>query len=357
LAFVNDRYVLKLYRRIEPGANPEFEIAMMLAGQRFARTPALAGGVRYERPGSETGILALVQSWVPNQGSGWDVTIDELGRYYERVAARIGGSAHPPTSDSPDAPSSFFAALESVYLAGTATLGRRTAELHLALARGTEPGFAPEPFGASELAATSDAMKAHATEVLELLASRRGTLPDRVRPSAEAVLAAGGLLLDHFDAIRAVEPAGQRIRIHGDYHLGQVLRTEEDFIIVDFAGDPARSIEGRRAKQSPLKDVAGMIRSFSYAAHAALATFTVNAPDDSGVLQVWADTWYRFVADAFLRGYGATMADSPLVPRGQDFDALLRAYVLERALSELRHELTNRPEWVPIPLMGLLKLA
>jgi maltose alpha-D-glucosyltransferase/alpha-amylase len=357
LAFVNDRYVLKLYRRIEPGPNPEFEIALMLARQGFARTPALAGGVRYKRPGSETGMLALVQSWVPNQGSGWDATIDELGRYYERVAARIGGSAHPPPSDSPEAPSSFFAALENVYLAGAATLGRRTAELHLALARGTEPAFAPEPFGAPELAATSDAMKAHATEVLDLLASRLGILPDRVRPKAEAVLAAGGLLFDRFDAIRAVDGAGWRSRIHGDYHLGQVLRTEEDFAIVDFEGDPARSIEERRAKQSPLKDVAGMMRSFSYAAHAALAAFTVHAPDDSGVLQIWADTWYRFVAEAFLRGYGATLEGSPLIPRGPHFDTLLRAYALERGLSELRYELTNRPDWVPIPLMGLLKLT
>jgi trehalose synthase-fused probable maltokinase len=357
LAFVNDQYVLKLYRRIEPGPNPEFEIALMLAGQGFARMPALAGGVRYERPGFPTGILALVQSLVPNQGSGWDVTIDELGRYYERVAVRIGGSANPPPSDSLDAPSPFFAALENVYLSGAATLGRRTAELHLALARATGPAFAPEPFGATELAATSDAMKVQATEILELLASRLGTLPDQVRPKAEAVLASGGLLLDRFDAIRAVDRAGWRSRIHGDYHLGQVLRTEEDFVIIDFEGDPARSIEERRAKQSPLEDVAGMIRSFSYAAHAALAAFTVHAPDDSGVLQAWADTWYRFVAEAFLRGYAATMGDSPLIPRGPHFDTLLRAYALERGLFELRYELTHRPDWVPIPLMGLLNLS
>jgi len=172
------------------------------------------------------------------------------------------------------------------------------------------------------------------------------------------VLAARSPLLARFDGIRRVPHAGRRIRVHGDYHLGQVLRTEEDFVILDFEGEPARSIAERRAKQSPLKDVAGMMRSFGYAAYAALFAFTLHAPDDYARLAPWADTWARWAADAFLRGYLAAIGDAPLLPRGAaGRQALLTAFTLDKALYELGYELNNRPDWVRIPLIGIQKLA
>src|SRR5205085_6698603 len=162
------------------------------------------------------------------------------------------------------------------------------------------------------------------------------------RALAETVLAARRALLARFDGMRAVQHAGQRIRVHGDYHLGQVLRTEEDFVILDFEGEPARSIAERRAKQSPLKDVAGMVRSFGYAAYAALFAFSVHAPDDYAVLEPWADTWERWAAEAFLSGYVAAAGNTPLLPRAAgDREALLSAFTLDKALYELGYELNN----------------
>jgi maltose alpha-D-glucosyltransferase/alpha-amylase len=376
LAFVNDRFVLKLFRRIEPGPNPEFEIARVLARRGFTRTPALVGALEYDRTALEPSVIALVQDLVHHQGSGWDFIIDELGRYYERVAARgvehdatlsIGrrpdGSRLPPWRSNTAAetsgesqPTPFFMSLEGYYMAAAAMFGRRTAELHLALADDSDPAFAPERLGPSELQALGESMRLHAAGVLDLLGRRLATLPETVQPRAETLLAARSELLARFERVSALEDAGARIRIHGDYHLGQILRTEEDIMILDFEGEPARSLAERRAKQSPLKDVAGMLRSFSYAAYAALFAFTVRSSADYPVLESWGDEWEHWVSSAFCAEYLATMAPSGLLPGDGSLDPLLQALVLDKALYELGYELNNRPDWVRIPLIGLLKL-
>ena len=364
----DDRDVLELLRRIEAGPGPEFEIGRFLTEHGFARTPALAAALEYLRPGLEPATLAIVQAMVKHQGSGWDFTIDELRRYYERVAARVkrsDGRDAPATPATPALPAPpahlgpppFFAALENWYLASSTMLGRRTAELHLALGSSTAPAFAPEPIDRTSLEAQADVMRAHAEATLDVLARRLATLNEASRANAETVLARRSALLTSFDAIRPLKAAGQRIRIHGDYHLGRVLRTEEDFVIHDFKGDPTRPVAERRAKQSPLKDVAGMIRSYSYAAYAALFAHTMNAPDDYATLESWADAWAHWAADAFLNGYLAAIGDSALVPRETaPRRALLEAFTLEKAIYELSYELNHRPEWVRIPLIGICRL-
>jgi maltose alpha-D-glucosyltransferase/alpha-amylase len=379
LAFFNDRYVLKLFRRIEPGPNPEFEIGRALGELGFTRVPALAGALEYLRPGLDPGTLAVAQNAVKHQGSGWDFTIDELRRYYERVAARVRGTtghdgqdrldedlshpathpAAPATPDSPAHPSPplFFAALENWYLSSAAMLGKRTAEMHLTLANAPGPAFAPEPLDGAAIEAMAREMRAHAAASLDLLAQQIGTLNESSRPLAEAVLGERAMLMAWFDELAAAGDAGLRIRIHGDYHLGQVLRTEEDFVILDFEGEPSRPIAERRATHSPIKDVAGMVRSYSYAAYAALIGFTVHAPDDYALLEPFADTWQHWAADAFLGGYTATIGESPLVPHGAAWSELMRAFVLDKALYELSYELNNRPDWVRIPLVGIRKLV
>jgi maltose alpha-D-glucosyltransferase/alpha-amylase len=368
VAFVGDRYVLKLFRRIEPTPNPEFEIGRFLTKREFARTPELAGALQYLRPGLEPGTLAIVQEFVKHQGSGWEFSIDELGRYYERVTPRVSGSEGPafstpaalpclPSASAQQGPPPFFQALEHWYLASATTLGRRTAELHLTLATGEGEGFAPQPLDRAAVGALADGMRAHAEAALDLLAQQLGTLNDSSRALAEAALAHRTALLSRFDDLRSVDAAGLRIRIHGDYHLGQVLRTEEDFVILDFEGEPARPIAERRALQSPLKDVAGMIRSYNYAAYAALFAFTVNAPDNYAALEPWAETWQHWAADAFLKGYLSAIEGAPLLPRdGAGRRALLCAFMLDKALYELAYELNNRPDWVRIPLIGIRKL-
>jgi maltose alpha-D-glucosyltransferase / alpha-amylase len=366
-----EQKLLKLVRRIEPGANPDFEIGRALATRGFTRTPALVGALEYSRPGVGPATLAVVQAFVKHQGSGWKYTIDDLRRYYERVAARVhatGGQeelvppALPALPASPATPAPpvppFFAALEHLYLRSAAVLGRRTGELHLALADVQDPAFIPEALDFATLDTLADAMRMHANAALDQLNARRHTLlQGAMRSQAEALVAERPALLARIDEIRRLDAAGQRIRIHGDYHLGQVLRTEEDFFILGFKGDPARPLAERKARHSPLKDIAGMLRSFSYAAYAALFAFTVHAPDDVARLEPWAEAWQHWVSDAFLREYQSVVAVAPWAPGDGAFSALLRALTLDKALYELTYELNNRPEWVRIPVAGLLNMA
>jgi maltose alpha-D-glucosyltransferase/alpha-amylase len=380
IAFLDDRHVLKLFRRVESGLNPEFEIGRFLAARGFTRTPRLLGALEYHE-GDSPATLAVAQSSVTHQGSGWEFTIDELRRYYEQVVARMqrtdSGEApeiaghvrhHAPVSDRFDpVPPPFFAAVEGWYLASAATLGRRTGELHLALADPSDPAFAPEPFTSSDLDALADGMRARADAALDQLEGALAALPQPVRAQADAVLADRRRLLSVLDRVRGVDAVGWRMRVHGDYHLGQVLRTEEDFVILDFEGEPAQALDERRAKHSPLKDVAGMVRSFSYAAYAALFAATTHAPDRLPMLEPWADTWQHWVSDAFLTGYRSAVDGTPyrsgargdggtLLPTADAFTTLLQAFVLDKAAYELAYELNSRPDWVRIPLAGMLKL-
>jgi maltose alpha-D-glucosyltransferase / alpha-amylase len=346
--------VLKIFRRIEPAINPEYEIGRFLTERGFARMPTLTGAIQYVRPGLETGTLGVVQTAVKHQGSGWDYTIDELRRFFERVAAREPGKAR-------DEIGPFFEALAHYYLQSAETLGRRTAELHAALARGNHPAFAPEAVDNAAMRKLADTMIAHAEGMLHLLGAKAAALPEHSRDLGAAVLAARNAIVRPFEALRTIERGGQRIRVHGDYHLGQVLRTEEDFVILDFEGEPARPIAERRQKQSPLKDVAGMLRSFNYGAYVALFTWTVHTRDAAASsLESWADTWQRAVSDAFTRAYVAHVTAEPtasdLLPDGETRERMLRAFTLDKALYELGYELNHRPDWVRIPLIGILKL-
>jgi maltose alpha-D-glucosyltransferase/alpha-amylase len=352
VAFVDDRYVLKLFRKIEAGPNPEYEMERMLTERQFTRIPRLIGAVEYTWPEQEAGTLAVIQTLVKHQGSGWEYTINELGRYYERVSTRTPAKKESRQLEPPP----FFLAIQRWYLRSAAVLGRRTAEMHLALGDAQGSPFAAEPLHARLLEDVAEGMRAHAREALALLESRRDTLDDPERSQVDRLLGARASLIAKFDEIRQLPDGGARIRIHGDYHLGQVLRTEEDFVILDFEGEPARPLVERRAKHSPLKDIAGMLRSFSYAAYAALFAFTVHAPDDFSVLEPWAAAWQHWIGEAFLRDYRETMALNRLVPDGESFTVLLRALLLDKALYELGYELNNRPEWLRIPLTGLLKM-
>jgi maltose alpha-D-glucosyltransferase / alpha-amylase len=358
VVYVGDQCVLKLFRRIEPGPNPEYEIERFLTERGYKRTPRLVGALEYHRPSLDPGTLGIVQGIVKHQGSGWDYTIDDLHRYFERVAARVGRTEGADRLEIQTAePPPFFNALEHYYLGSAAVLGRRTADLHLTLAGSDDPAFAPEPLQRSQLHAIVADMQAYATLVLTQLEERLGTLSDTVRSQAEATLAIRAALLEALAKIRDNDSLGMATRIHGDYHLAQVLRVEEDFVILDFEGEPGRPLAERRAKHSPLKDVAGMIRSFSYAAYAALFAFTVHAPAEYTRLEAWADTWQHWATQSFLQGYRSVLAESSLVPAGESFHALLRAFELEKALYELGYELNNRPDWMRIPLAGILKLA
>ena len=341
VAWLHDRLMLKLYRRIEPGVHPEVEMLRALPAHGFSRSPSLEGAIGYERRGLEPGTLATIQAMVGHQGSAWDFTLDDLRRYFEQAAARARVEA--TASSSRDA----VRALERYYLASAATLGTRTAEMHIALSRVGD--FAPEPLDRGGLQRLAERLTQSAGVVLARLRTTAGALGAPAQKIAQEVLGVEHRLLAHLRAVGRVADGGMRLRIHGDYHLGQVLRTEEDFVLLDFEGDPEIPLAARREKQSPLKDVAGMLRSFDYAVHAA-----VRSPADDGP---WAELWLGEVRHDFVAAYRATIGSAGLLPEGAGFDVLLRAFMVERAFQELAHELERRPDWASVPLAGLLQLA
>jgi len=245
---------------------------------------------------------------------------------------------------------------DSLHASGT--LGRRTAEMHLALAAhmGT-PDFAPEPFMPADAAALRASIREQGQLALAALRDNVEQLPAEVGEAARHLLAKGSDVLNRLEEESPLQTNAVKIRCHGDYHLGQVLRVENDFVILDFEGEPTRTVEERRAKRSPLKDVAGMVRSYHYAAYAGLFAFTPHRPDDFARLEPWADLWFQWVSAAFLREYRRAAGGAAFLPsEPAQFAALLDAFMLDKAFYELNYELNNRPDWVRIPLRGILAL-
>jgi maltose alpha-D-glucosyltransferase/alpha-amylase len=248
------------------------------------------------------------------------------------------------------------------YVESARLLGIRTAELHLALASDArDPAFAPEPFQPLYQRSLFQSMRGHARQALAALRDRHAALPPEMRAAARELGAREQDVLDGFRGILGRRLAARRIRCHGDYHLGQVLCTGSDFAIIDFEGEPGRSLSERRLKRSPLRDVAGMLRSFDYAAHALLVgggQRGVIRDEDVDRLRPWARFWRAWVMSAFLRAYLHRLGDSGLVPQDRrDLSSLLNALLLERNVYELEYELNHRPEWAMIPLQGVLELC
>jgi len=355
----DERYILKLYRRLQQGENPDVEIPRFLTGvAHFENIPAYLGDLR----NADGTTLAFLQAFAPNQGDGWQWMQEELTRFYESVA-----NCPPPVTHS--RPASFLTTAEAspeirehagLSLDAAALLGRRTAELHLALAHPTsDKAFSAEQFTPNDLAADSTRIHAQIISALDAMKLNMKQVPADLMDRAASLLSQRKELLDRAHTLATASPYrfGRRIRIHGDYHLGQVLRTREDFLIVDFEGEPARPLEERRRKQSPLRDVAGMMRSFSYAAFAALDLHTQRHPEHTATLEAWAHAWERAASNAFLAKYREVIATHPeLIPQPEQAQSMLLAFLLEKALYELLYELNNRPSWLRIPLGGVLSL-
>ncbi len=356
------RLILKLFRRLQPGVNPDYEISRQLAEHAgFARVPAVAGGFEYALPGEAPATLAMLQQLVSSQGDGWTQATHEVQRFYEEV-----GTTPPP--DAP--PAARYAELMALRepeavgrlmgpsIASAEILGKRTAEMHLALASdASNPAFAPEPFTSDDLAGLASDAAAEAQKALQSLEALLDTLPAEAAESARHLLQSRDSLLQQIGAAPAPGFATSKIRVHGDYHLGQVLWAEGDYIVLDFEGEPARPVEQRRRKQSPLKDVAGMIRSFSYAAYAGLFGHIASRPTELERLEPWARVWQTWTTAAFLRGYFASADGAPFIPaEPSQRDTLLELFVIDKALYELNYELNNRPDWVRIPLQGIVDL-
>jgi len=362
-----DRFKLKLFRRLEEGVSPELEIGRFLTEKvPFPNTPPVAGVLEYRsRRLHEPVTLGILHGYVNNEGDGWDYTLDSLRHYFERVLAHPGVAASLPEggsfvdmSDESLTP----IAEETIgpYLVSAELLGQRTAELHLTLASAIDdPNFVPEPFSVTYQRSLYHGMRGFASQVLQLLRERLKQLPDEAKADARKVLGLEDVIMGRFQDLISRRITGMRVRCHGDYHLGQVLYTGNDFVIIDFEGEPTRHLGERRIKRSPLRDVAGMIRSFHYAAYAALRgqAPSVVRPEDLPVLKEWARSWYLWVSATFLKSYLEFMAGIPILPQSREaMKVILDAHLLGKAMYEVNYELNNRPDWVGLPLQGILQM-
>jgi trehalose synthase-fused probable maltokinase len=323
--------IVKLVRRLQPAPNPEEEILRGLTGTGFSGVPAYVGAGTWIDDDGTAYPLLLAQAIVPNVGDGWSWTLRRLS---DLVAA------HREEADDAFAPERL--------------LGQRTAELHVALGQVTGANFAPDLPESDEVERAQRRLHDAALQAIALLRERAGTLTADLRadvPRIEAGLREAATRGEGF----AAEADAPRIRVHGDYHLGQTLRTADgDWAIIDFEGEPARPVSERRQKTSALKDVAGMLRSFAYARGAA-ARSLANPRDQTAQRRL--REWEQGAREAFLEGYREVIKAAPmsLVPEDEpSFRQALAAWEIDKALYEIAYEARNRPDWIEIPLLALL---
>jgi maltose alpha-D-glucosyltransferase/alpha-amylase len=358
-----ERLILKVFRRVEEGVNPELELGRFLTEHtEFTQIAPLAGSLEYRPDRGEPISVSVLQGYVPNQGDAWKYTQSTLATYFKTAEMRPDGA--PPllprsmlftsAGELPELASQAIGA----YLDSARLLGKRTAELHLALASDPDdPAFAPERISPQDQRSMYQSISQVAMRAMELLRGQLHRLPEDARTDARQVLDLEPQINHALRSFLVRRLTTTRIRVHGDYHLGQVLYTGHDFVIIDFEGEPTRTLYERRLKRPALRDVAGMLRSFHYAAQAALRTDGLT-PEGLVRLQPWARFWVDSVSIAFMRGYLATAGAASFVPQAPaDLELQLTTMLLEKALYELRYELNMRPDWVRIPLRGICDLV
>jgi maltose alpha-D-glucosyltransferase / alpha-amylase len=339
---LGETFFLKAYRRLRTGIAPEIEMSRYLTEAGFPHSPALVGLVTLDRGSGPVALISLFE-FVRNQGDVWAYTINHLERF-AAIASDPGQRA--------DA--------HRLYLSQVRTIGRRIGELHAALARPSgDPAFSPEPVDAIDLVSWSQELWQEADATFSLLRERATTLPEPLRPRIEQAIASRGAIGQLLGSL-ADRPLKDitKTRFHGDLHLGQILLSDDDFVITDFEGEPGRPLEQRRRKHLVTRDVAGMLRSFDYARAVALERIRTSRPDLEEVIGGALREWSELSTAAFLDGYDAGIGTASNWPRDAETrSTLVRILQIEKALYELRYELTTRPGWVHVPLDGLLALV
>jgi maltose alpha-D-glucosyltransferase/alpha-amylase len=350
---VGDAAMLKIYRRVRAGAQPEIEVARFLtevAG--FANTPAFYGSAEYVPEGGEPLALAAVFAFVRNQGDAWGVILDALDRHLEEPAAPAPVAAVGETAPAEPVETAYPYPLDLA-----ATLGRRTAEMHMAFATPTDdPAFAAEPVEAADMSRWVDATLEEAEKAFEQLKLAASSLTETSAADVDSLTKARKALTKRLETMRGMSPAGLKTRIHGDYHLGQVLVAQGDVMIIDFEGEPQHDMAERRAKHSPLRDVAGMVRSFDYAAWSALDRLQARTGSPDPLLRERAFAWRDRSVRDFLAAYWDAATRSGLTPEADAFRGLLDLFLLQKGFYEVNYEAANRPAWLSIPVRGLLDL-
>jgi maltose alpha-D-glucosyltransferase/alpha-amylase len=343
---LDDSMVLKLYRRVQPGVHPEVEVGRFLtevAG--FGNTPPTLGTLEHLAADGTPTALAILQSFVRNQGDAWRLTLDQLTRELDTFAL------------APESEGGGISEVFAPYRRYAEILGQRTGELHRAFATPTDdPAFAVERLTEADVTVAVDDARAQAERAFAAL-RRMGDLSGTAREAIETLTAQRDHCLALIDGL-AVAPSGAvKTRIHGDYHLGQVLIVQDDVMIVDFEGEPSRPAEERRAKASPLRDVAGMLRSFAYAADTAKRDVAARLPESGARIAALAADWLRLTEEAFMGAYEQAVAGSPVwVADDAARAGLMRLHLLGKALYEVNYEANNRPDWIETPIRGVLSI-
>jgi maltose alpha-D-glucosyltransferase/alpha-amylase len=367
-AFFGDRLIMKLYRAIEDGPNPDLEVGRFLVDKGFRHAPPVLGSISLARGTQPRGTVAMIQAYVPNQGDLWAATRVAVESFLqdalaepelptperERETFLLDLSRMPP----PDSAHRLIGA----YLETARVLGRRIGEMHetLASADPSDEDFAPEPMAPFHVRALYQSIRSGVRESLALLRSRQKMLSEQDRETSEMLLGASSDVDARARRLLEHRIGGQRIRVHGDLHLGQVLDTGGDVMIIDFEGEPARPLGERRLKRTALTDLAGMVRSFHYAAHWPRMEHATSADHDEVDERIvaWSTFWYQWVAAACIGGYREITEGAPFLPSDdRAWNVLLDALLLAKVAYELRYELGSRPSWVSIPMSGLIELA
>jgi len=363
-------FMLKLYRKLEDGINPGREVPEFLCGQTaFQRVPRALGSIDY-RVYHEDGVvqtcLGTLSNQVPNANSGWQYTLDQLGLFFEHALVipqqdpRLRDLSSPQLWAPNDSVPQIIGELLGNYLDSARLLARRTAELHRALSsRADIPDFGPEPFTTFYRQGIYHRMLGQLNRSFEMLRGEARGLHADAQADIASVLERESEIRGQLLLLRDMRVSGARIRIHGDYHLSNVLFAGNDWFITSFEGDPTRPLSERRIKRSALRDVATMLRSFHYISSAVLfgdVPGIVPSREAHPQLEMWAQVWYRWVSTSFLKEYLTASAAAPYLPQQADqFRILLAAYMTERALIEIEYELEQRPAWIRIPVHGILE--
>ena len=357
-----DKYFLKLIRRIEDGKNPEIEIGSVLAKHGFESSSRLLGYAEHKTSESEPAAFLVIQDYVQNAGDAWSLFSGNFGRFVESALSNNEFWSKPvgtsPLTDETPLPQSLVDLLGAPFIEQVKLLARRTGEFHLALMAETEdPDFVPEPFGYLYQVSIAQSMTSYANRVFSQMSAVTG-VNEEVAKGISDLLSMQSKIIGRFNALKSANIDAVRARIHGDYHLGQVLYTGTDFVIIDYEGEPLRSIGDRRTKRSPLRDVAGMLRSFQYVAYAyILKSVVLQQVREKDKLKNLAEVWSNAISRVYLSSYAETVKGSKIIPSSLDnLSLMLEAYLFEKAIYEIGYEFNNRPDWAIIPIRGVIDL-
>ncbi len=358
----DNTFFLKLFRKLEQGINPDVEITRFLTQKKNSKnSPSYVGHIEYQRANEEPISLSLLQSFIPSESNAWTYCQDNVRGFFDLVLSKIqefhkdDKNTGTTMDDSLLEKIEFEKLIQGFFIEMIKLLGRKTGEMHMMLAEeGENPDFKPENFSLLYQRSIYQAMGSQARFVFRLLKKNISRLSPSLQGEASPVLGAEKAIMQRFKSIIETKYSAKKIRIHGDYHLGQVLFTGKDFIIIDFEGEPAKSLSERRLKRSALRDIAGMLRSFHYAAYATLFLNKSIREEDIFALESAADFWYSHISNIFINSYFDTIGKAEFLPKTKkELETLLQIYILDKAVYELGYELNNRPDWIVIPLRGM----